>query len=357
MPNANPQRSSAISSRTSRCGFVSTRYQGSKARHLPFLKGILEKLDFDSALDLFSGTASVAYLMKRLGKSVTTNDTLRSAAVTADALIVNEQERLSEAEIDQLFVPSHGLRYDDFVARTFSEIYFLDDENRQIDLLAQNIGALPPGHKKSLALHALYQACLKKRPYNLFHRKNLVLRTRNVARSFGNKVTWERPLRDHLAASAEEANQAVFASGRHHSALRGDALQCEATADLVYIDPPYLASRGYGTDYLGYYHFLEGVSEYEAWPTRVDRRYPHLPYQREPSAFQTAEGARRSLQELFARHSASILVVSYRSDGRPSPDELRSMLRKVGKRVTTFRAPKTYALSRVRAQELVFVGK
>ena len=42
----------------------STRYQGSKRRLSAWLHAQFKKLEFDSALDVFSGSGSVAYLFK-----------------------------------------------------------------------------------------------------------------------------------------------------------------------------------------------------------------------------------------------------------------------------------------------------
>ena len=58
-----------------------------------------------------------------------------------------------------------------------------------------------------LARHALNQACLMKRPFNLFHRKNLYIRTANVERQFGNKTTWETPFPTLFTRLVKEANQ------------------------------------------------------------------------------------------------------------------------------------------------------
>ena len=80
-----------------------------------------------------------------------------------------------------------------FIADTFRDIYFLDEENRWLDMVVSNIESLSAlysnaklRYKKAIAYNALFQSCLAKRPYNLFHRKNLDMRTRDVERSFGN---------------------------------------------------------------------------------------------------------------------------------------------------------------------------
>jgi adenine-specific DNA methylase len=56
--------------------FPSTRYQGSKRKITPWIWAQLQELDFSSALDIFGGTASVSYLLKKMGKQVTYNDYL-----------------------------------------------------------------------------------------------------------------------------------------------------------------------------------------------------------------------------------------------------------------------------------------
>src|SRR4051812_953824 len=57
------------------------RFMGSKHRLLPWLHEILAPLEFDTALDAFSGSGCVAYLFKSMGKEVTTNDFLNFTSV------------------------------------------------------------------------------------------------------------------------------------------------------------------------------------------------------------------------------------------------------------------------------------
>ena len=61
---------------------------------------------------------------------------------------------------------------------------------------------------------------------------------------------------------------------------------------------------------------------------------------------------------VFERFSDSILAVSYRSDGRPSVDELAQMLRRFKGRVTCHASrPSPYALSKNRGtREVLLIG-
>jgi adenine-specific DNA-methyltransferase len=55
----------------------STRYYGSKRRLLPWIYEIIGGLKFNTALDIFGGSASVSLLLRLMRKSVTYHDGLR----------------------------------------------------------------------------------------------------------------------------------------------------------------------------------------------------------------------------------------------------------------------------------------
>ena len=59
-----------------------------------------------------------------------------------------------------------------------------------LDNCIQLIEKLVNRFHRAIAFHALCQACIVKRPYNLFHRKNLNIRTcrRHDERSDGNRA-------------------------------------------------------------------------------------------------------------------------------------------------------------------------
>ena len=337
--------------------FPATRYQGSKLKVLDWIWRGVEHLAFESCLDLFSGTSCVSYLFKVRGKSVASNDYLRFNQVIARALIVNGDTALPCAaarSVLSLLLP----KYDDFIEKTFSGIFFPDTENRWLDRAIQNIDAALTSAERDLALFAIYQACLAKRPYNLFHRANLYMRTANVARSFGNKATWEKSFEEHFLAALSEANDAVFDNGKQHSAFSTDFLSVPGTYDMIYMDPPYLNAHGSGVDYLDFYHFLEGVTEYKAWPGKITDRYKHKPYRRQASPWAHKETILGAFSDALDRYRTSIIVISYRSDGTPSIEQLLDLLSKHGRsnvRVETLAYK--YVLAAAQAKEVLIVSE
>lgn len=338
--------------------FPRTRYQGSKYRLAPWLGQCFAELGFDTALDVFGGTACVSHLLKGMGKAVTYNDVLRFNWHVGVALVANSSTRLDDVDVDSVLRRREGVAYDDLIARTFRGVYYLDDENAWLDVVVQNVLALPSDEKRSLALWALFQACLAKRPYNLFHRKNLYVRTSSVERSFGNKVTWDRAFEEHFRRFVSQGNAAVFDNGRDNRALCLDAAEVPGAFDLVYVDPPYLPARGSVTDYFGFYHFLEGLVGYRDWESRIDVTSKHLRLRDEPSPWCDRQRIAEAFDTLFERFADSLLVVSYRDDGVPSIAELEGLLRRHGRQVRSRSCAHQYALSTKRqVREVLLVAE
>ena len=121
---------------------------------------------------------------------------------------------LNDNDIDFILEKHPNIEYPTFIYDTFHDIYFTDEENKWLDVVITNIGQIKDKYKQALAYYALFQSCIIKRPYNLFHRKNLYIRTAEVKRSFGNKKTWDTSFEDHFRKFVEEGNNAVFDNGK-----------------------------------------------------------------------------------------------------------------------------------------------
>jgi adenine-specific DNA-methyltransferase len=199
-----------------------TRYQGSKRKLLDWLWSIVQTLDFDTVLDAFSGTASVGYMLKSQGKRVTCNDLLHSNHQVAVALVENDRSPLPDHVADRLLTAAPSDRRT-FIADTFRDIYFTDDENAWLDRLRHNIVGMEDRFHRATAWYALFQAAIAKRPYNLFHRRNLYMRTADVTRSFGNKRTWDKPFDEHWRHFVRRANAALIDTNKSCTCVCGDA--------------------------------------------------------------------------------------------------------------------------------------
>ena len=338
--------------------FPSTRFQGSKLKIVNWIWDAVKDLSFKTALDAFGGTGSVGYMLKLKGKQVTYNDMLKFNWYIGSALIENDNVKLTKEDFEFLLKKHSNVSYPTFIYDTFKDIYFTDKENKWIDVVAKNITLLENHYKKAMAYFALSQACIIKRPYNLFHRKNLYIRLSDVDRNFGNKVTWDTGFKVHFRKFVEEANKAVFCNGRQNKALNMEAFDLTGNYDLVYIDTPYISKKGVGVDYFSFYHFLEGLLDYTNWNERIDYKTKHRKLRTDGSAWTDKERIFTAFDKLFEKFKDSILVVSYRSDGIPSISELIQLLAKYKSRVEEIKRKNyKYVLSTNHSEEVLLIGR
>jgi len=338
--------------------FPSTRYQGSKSKLVEWIWGQIVGLNFTSCLDAFGGTGVVAYQLKQAEKQVTYNDLLRFNYYFGVALIENSHVRLDEDDIKWVLARHPEITYPRFVQDNFHDIYYTDEENAWIDQTVANIRHISDPYKFALAFFALCQACIIKRPYNLFHRKNLYIRFAEVERSFGNKTTWDRPFDEWFKIFVEEANRAVFDNGQVNFALNSDAVELSGEYDLVYVDTPYIPIHGAPVDYLGFYHFLEGLAMYDKWEGHIDHKSKHRRLIPRQNDWSNKNRIYTAFDRLFNKYKESIMVVSYRSDGIPSEFELVSLMKKYKQnvRVEHFGQYKYVLSNNTESRELLIIG-
>ena len=248
-------------------------------------------------------------------------------------------------------------KYPTFIYDTFHDIYFTDEENKWLDFVITNIRQLKNEYKQALAYYGLFQACIIKRPYNLFHRKNLYIRTAEVERSFGNKKTWDTSFEDHFRKFFEEGNSAVFDNGKKNKAFHSDVFNLDIKTDLVYIDTPYISAKGIGVNYFDFYHFLEGVVFYEEWPKLIDEKSKHKKIKNGNNEWCNKGEIHQAFEKLFNKFKDSILVISYRDDGMPTIDELVEMLKKYKKSIEVKKLDYKYVLSNGNSKEVLIIAK
>jgi adenine-specific DNA-methyltransferase len=337
--------------------YPSTRYQGSKSKIVDWVMAHVPVNALETCLDAFGGTGVVAYALKKRGICVTYNDNLRFNALIGKALIENNFVTLSSETLAKIMnAPriTNGV-----IAKHFHDIYFTDEENIWLDSIIPAIYAVENPYEQAIAFFALFQACIVKRPYNLFHRKNLYIRTAEVERSFGNKASWDRPFAEWFREFVQEANEAIFDNHQANIALNADVFSLQSAYDMVYFDPPYIAKSGVGVDYHDFYHFLEGIAHYDTWQTMIDFRSKHRRLLPQKSVWTDKQNITGAFQQLFEQFETSDWIVSYRSDGIPTIDGLAGIMRRFKPIVQIEVMPHYhYALSKNKhSSEVLLIGK
>lgn len=334
----------------------STRFQGSKRRILGWLlQSLTGHLQHPGrVLDGFSGSGVVSYGFASMGWRVTAVDRLWSSYATVLGFAgggASVTEDMTEAIIE------HGLAYEGGpIFSTYRETFFFDDEMRWLEGAAEFIRSLPESDR-GLPFWALFQSALAKRPYNLFHRANLNMRTRAVSRSFGNKTTWDRPFPEHFRKFVNEANSYALGPGvRPALPVVGDPVDVPGDYDFVYLDPPYINWRGVCTPYDEYYGFFDILWNPDLIQ-QIDRSRPHKPFLRQRSQWEQPTVISEAFRKIIEAHSGTTIAISYRTDGIPAISQLEQLLSQRCATVEVLTTPIQYALSkRKSSKEVLIIG-
>jgi adenine-specific DNA-methyltransferase len=297
--------------------FPRLRYMGSKYRLVPHLAEVFTGLGGGTALDAFSGSGVVSYLLKALGYRVTANDFLTFPSVIARATVANQDTRLSQDEIAHICGPAADDR--DFIQATFGGRFFTEADLAFLDSAWSHIDRMS-GAKRDLAISALVLSAARRQPRGVF--------TFSGPRYDDGRRDLRLSLREHFTERAAEYNSVVFDSGQPCAALCGDVFGLPAGRhDVVYLDPPYAPPRD-DNCYIKRYHFLEGLSVYwrdqqilEHTRTRkLAKRYTPFSYTR------TVTDA---LRRTFRQFQDSAIVLSYSSNAVPDAAAIEALLREV----------------------------
>jgi adenine-specific DNA-methyltransferase len=120
--------------------FPELRYMGSKHRLLPWIFEVLSGLQFDIAMDPFSGSGCVAYLLKCMGKRVIASDFLAFPTMIAKATVENSNVIIDGPALKRLIASRK--KSPDFIQRTFNGIFYTKEDLTFLDRISANIANL-----------------------------------------------------------------------------------------------------------------------------------------------------------------------------------------------------------------------
>jgi adenine-specific DNA-methyltransferase len=250
-------------------------YVGNKRKLIPFIIEVIDKhdIEYNSVLDLFSGSAFCSMAFKMLGKKVISNDLLSCSYLNAVAFVQNKDIVLSEEEQGYLFAgedPVEWIIDDKFLNRLDEgEIEIISSYyKRAMERWGSPIGrkildkSTEDNIKSALAIaymqNYIIENCfvggglnsgqiLAEYDHRIDHPRNKGYNMFFNGRDFSySNMRWQSPI------YPTDTNQ--------HECYNLDAIEMlcivRPEVDLVYIDPPY---GGGQSDYSSMYELFEGM--------------------------------------------------------------------------------------------------
>ena len=305
---------------------------GSKSKLLPSIEKIVLELNPKTALDAFSGSGCVSYLLKDMGVNVTTNDFLKFAGNIGKAVIENNETKISEEDIEFLINNNSGNH--SFIQDTFKGLYYNDEDNKFLDDLWFNIDRIENEYKKAIAFASISRACIKRRPRGMFAYTGF--------RYEDGRKDLKLSLKEHFILAIQEWNNAIFDNKTDCKAINQDIFDVTETKfDLVYIDPPYVSTQS-DNDYTRRYHFIEGYMSY--WKgVNIQQHTKTKKIESKYTPFGSKKTIYKAFDDIFKKFRNSTLLVSYSSNSIPSREEMVELLKTYKKDVSIIEVDYKYS--------------
>lgn len=334
--------------------FPRLRYMGSKYALLPHLASTFADVGGRTALDAFSGSGVVSYLLKAQGYQVTSNDFLQFPAAITRATVVNHGTRLTRADVERICGPFADRRHT-FIRDTYNGIFFDKHDLRFLDSAWSHIDQMT-GHKRALAISALVLSAARKQPRGVF------TITGDLSHYDDGRRDLHIPMSQHFRERVAEYNAVVFNNGQRNESISSDVADIDpAGYDVVYLDPPYAPPRD-DADYIKRYHFLEGLACYWHGQTIMeDTITKKIAKKYTPFAYKNT--ITEALRTTFKQFHESTIVLSYSSNALPHRDVIEDLLREIKDDVSIVKIDHRYsfgthgAAARRKVDEYLFIGR
>lgn len=303
--------------------FPEPQYLGAKFIHRGWIAQFIPE-DANTVLDAFSGSQSIAYMLKQLGKKVVTNDFLNFNNLIGKALIENPGYVLDERDMHILFSENNDPTEFNLMEKLFSGLFFVPEEAAFADSFRSNVHRLDNPYKQSLALAVMCRSITRKITMGHFAHTQALVCAADPARIKRNR-SLIRPLKELFMELLPEYNAAIFDNNRENTSYNEnilDLLPKLSGIDLVYFDPPYCNSHA---DYQSFYHLLETYVEY--WK---DKKFVNGTKRYEPkkySGFDKNSEALSNFRLMFKQaHHIPTWLISYNDRSYPDIDTMVGMI-------------------------------
>lgn len=305
--------------------FPEPQYLGAKYIHRGWIAQFIPQ-NAVTVLDAFSGSQSIAYMFKQLGRQVITNDFLNFNNLIGKALIENREYKLENEDINILFSANSDPSNFNLMERLYTDLFFGAEDAAFADSFRSNVCRLNNQYKQALALTIMCRSMTRKVTMGHFAHTQALIYAADPIRIKRNR-NLARPLKEIFLDLLPEYNAAIFNNTKNNISYNKNILDLlpmlNKKIDLVYFDPPYCNSHA---DYQAFYHLLETYVEY--WKDKQfvngTKRYEPKKY----SGFDRNSEAISNFQLMFERANyIPTWLVSYNDRSYPDIETMVNLIK------------------------------
>lgn len=298
------------------------RYLGSKYKLLDFIDSIVEEncKDYDTVLDIFSGTGIVAEHFNSKGKAVYVNDILKSNYCIYDAWFGTQ--KIDVKKIDTFIEEYNTQSYlnENYFWKTYKNTYFSSNDCKKIGSIREDIE------------QKYNNKIINEREKNILI-ASLIYSMDKIANTVGHYDAYRKKekLQDRFEMFGLNIPKTPKKENKVFN-MDSNKLIGTLQADILYIDPPY-NSRQYGDAY----HLLENIAE---WKKPKVHGVAKKMNRNDIKSDYCTRKAFNAFKELIRNCNAKYILVSYnnmgvkgnsRSQAKISDTEILEILNQKGK--------------------------
>ncbi|MBO4515946.1 DNA adenine methylase [bacterium] len=271
-------------------------------------------------LDIMAGSNAVSYALKPYF-TVYTNDVQEYSKVISDAVIVNQEENISNItaknDLEKYLQDNDNNHYYNYFEKTYSGTYFSQKQCQEIDSIRYAISKQENKNKQNLYLFALMGAMCKVQstpghfaqymPAN--HSRIIPLQKMDLLNEFYSKCNAYSNL------YFSKKNNKAF-SFDFHKLLKENIC---GKVDTIYLDSPYTQEQ-----YSRFYHVLETVVKYDNPIVHFKAKYRENRFMSKFCYKGKVEEEFRSIFN-YCNQTKTNLVVSYSNHGLITPEILKKV--------------------------------
>lgn len=290
--------------------------------------------DVKTIFDAFSGGCSLSFEAKKRGYKVFSNDILTINFMLSKALIENKNIVLTKEDVDLIFegIPKKG-----FMTKNYSNVFFFENECKELDLYKKNIEKLNCEYKKPLAYSLIRRAMIRKMPYSRFTINwDKIVQLRDEEYSYQKykrkRAYHNQSFKHHFLENLEAYNSAIFDNAQENKSYNEDIFSLieKVDADLIYLDPPYAGTMN------NYFAFYGLMDEYI-----LSKKI--APFE---NNFTKKEGISLLFQSLFSKLiKYKYWMLSYNNSSSPTKEEIIKILNQYSNDVKLIEKEHTYKIT------------